>query len=83
MNIKDQFEIRDVRHLKGDFLPSIIRIARELEIGKGLCIIQNSEPIQLYPVLSELKYKYLTCRISETEYHIYFFRSSKNSTQLF
>ncbi len=78
LNIKDQFEIKDVRELKGNFLPSILVKAKLLDVGKGLCIVQSFEPIPLYSVMTELGYEYETDKISETEYRVYFYRTKKN-----
>ncbi len=74
---KQSFEIKDVRDLKGNFLPAILKKAQNLEIGKGLCIIQSFEPIPLYSVLNELGYEHHTEKIAETEYRVYFFRIKK------
>jgi len=73
---KESFEIRDVRELKGNFLPSILKKARSLEVGSGLCIVQSFEPIPLYSALEDLGYEHHTYKMSETEYRIYFFRST-------
>ena len=75
--IKDESEVTDVRQLKGNFLPAIIKKAQNLDVGKGLCIIQSFEPIPLYSALSELGYEYTTDKVSDTEYRVYFFRTSK------
>ena len=79
-NKKDEFEVKDVRKLKGNFLPSILKKAQELEIGQGLCIIQGFEPIPLYSALAELGFEYETDKVSETEYRVYFYRISKNES---
>lgn len=75
---KDVFEVKDVRQLKGNFLPSILKKAQGLDINKGLCIIQSFEPIPLYSALSEMGYEYHIEKISETEYRVYFFRIAIN-----
>jgi hypothetical protein len=75
-NLINTFEIKDVRKLKGNFLPSIINKAKSLDIGKGLCVIQSFEPIPLYSALAELGYEYQTDKISQTEYRVYFYRTS-------
>jgi alkylhydroperoxidase/carboxymuconolactone decarboxylase family protein YurZ len=77
IKLKEQFEIKDVRQLKGNFLPSIMKKAQNFDIGQGLCIIQSFEPIPLYSALSELGYEYIINRVSGTEYRVYFFRTSK------
>ena len=61
---KKSFEVRDVRKLKGNFLPSILKKARSLEVGSGLCIVQSFEPIPLYSALEDLGYEHHTDRIS-------------------
>jgi len=65
---KEEFEIKDVRSMKGNFLPSLLKKAQKMEAGKGLCVIQSFEPIPLYSALAELSYEHHTEKISETEY---------------
>ena len=72
---KETFEVMDVQQLKGNFLPSILKKAQDLEAGKGLCIVQSFEPIPLYSALEDLGYEHQTDKISETEYRVYFYRS--------
>ncbi|MEA3505419.1 MAG: DUF2249 domain-containing protein [Bacteroidota bacterium] len=79
---KEQFEVKDVRQLKGNFLPSILKKAQSLEVGKGLCVIQSFEPIPLYSALSEMGYEYETDKVSETEYKVYFYRITKVESNL-
>lgn len=79
-NKKDEFEVKDVRKLKGNFLPSILKKAQGLEVGQGLCIVQGFEPIPLYSALSELGFEHETDKVSETEYRVYFYRLSKNES---
>jgi len=72
---KETFEVMDVRQLRGNFLPSILKKAQDLEAGNGLCIVQSFEPVPLYSALQDLGYEHQTDRISETEYRVYFYRS--------
>jgi hypothetical protein len=74
---KDTFETKDVRKLKGNFLPSIIKEAQSLDVGKGLCIIQSFEPIPLYSALAEIGFEHQTDKVAENEYRVYFYRQSK------
>ncbi len=76
---KEIFELKDVRELKGNFLPAILKIAQNIEVGKGICIVQSFEPIPLYSALEELGYEYYTDKVSETEYKVYFYRSNIKS----
>jgi len=77
MKFKEQFEVKDVRQLKGNFLPSILKSAQNTDVGKGLCVIQSFEPIPLYSALTELGFEHDTDKVSETEYHVYFYRLTK------
>ncbi len=74
---KETFEVRDVRSLKGNFLPSILKKAEKLEVGQGLCVIQSFEPIPLYSAMGEMGYEYETEKVSEIEYKVYFHRNEK------
>jgi len=76
---KKSFNVMDVRTLKGNFLPGILKKAQNLETGKGLCIIQSFEPIPLYSALQELGFEHHTDKISETEYQVYFFRTDEKT----
>ncbi len=76
---KSDFEVKDVRGLKGNFLPSVLKKAQSIEAGNGLCIVQSFEPIPLYSALGELGYEYDTDKVSETEYRVYFYRSTVKS----
>ncbi len=79
---KSEFEVKDVRELKGNFLPSILKKAEKLEVGMGLCVVQSFEPIPLYSALEELGYEYDTEKIAADEYRVYFYRVSKGDTKL-
>ncbi len=75
--LKNQFDKLDVRKLTGNFLPGILKKAQDLEEGMGLHIIQSFEPIPLYSTLKELGFEYITDKISDVEYHVYFYRIKK------
>lgn len=81
-NKKDSFEVADVRELKGNFLPMILKKAKNTEVGKGLCVIQSFEPIPLYSALSDLGYEYITEKTSNNEYRVYFYRIEKKEPTL-
>lgn len=72
---KEQFEVSDVRNLKGNFLPVILKKATNLGLNEGICVVQSFEPIPLYSALSELGYEHVTEKIHDDEYRIYFFRT--------
>lgn len=81
LNQKDTFEVKDVRQMKGNFLPAILNKAKNLEVGKGVCIVQNFEPIPLYSALEDLGFEYQMDKISEIEYRVYFYRKTKKEPQ--
>ncbi len=74
---KNHFEKFDVRTLKGDFLPAIIKKAKQIPRGKGILIIQNFEPIPLYNSMKNLGYDYFTEKKTEEEYYCYFYRQEE------
>ncbi len=80
--IKENFEVKDVRELKGNFLPSILKKAKSLEVNNGICIVQSFEPIPLYAAMAELGYEHETEKISETEFRVYFYRVKKQKSDL-
>ena len=47
----------------------------ELKAGLGLEIIQTFDPIPLYEVMEGLGYEHHTERVSDNEYHAYFYRT--------
>jgi alkylhydroperoxidase/carboxymuconolactone decarboxylase family protein YurZ len=76
LNKKESFEVRDVRELKGNFLPGLLKKAQKMKEGEGLCVVQSFEPIPLYSALEELGFEHHTEQISETEYRIFFYRTA-------
>jgi len=77
MDKVETFEVMDVRKLRGNFLPAILKKAQGLEVSKGLYIIQSFEPIPLYSALGDLGYEYYTEKASKLQYRVYFYRVSK------
>lgn len=82
LNNKHNFEVIDVRELKGNFLPSILKKSQNLEVNNGICIVQSFEPIPLYPAMAELGYEHETEKINETEFRVYFYRVKKQESGL-
>lgn len=68
------FKMIDVRGVQGNFFPGIKKQAMELEVGKGIEIVQTFDPIPLYEVMQQLGYEYYTEQVTDTEYHAYFYR---------
>lgn len=77
MDKAETFEVMDVRKLRGNFLPAILKKTQGMGVGEGLYIIQSFEPIPLYSALSDLGYEYYTEKVSELKYRVYFYRVSK------
>lgn len=75
INKKDEFEVKDVRQFKGNFLPSILKKAQSVKQGNGICVVQSFEPIPLYSALEDLGFEYSTDKISDKEFRVYFFRT--------
>ena len=75
--LKEQFEVKDVRQLKGNFLPAILKKAQNMDVGEGLCVVQSFEPIPLYSALAEMGYEHDVDKVSDAEYRAYFYRTSK------
>ncbi len=68
------FKKADVRGIQGNFFPGLKKQAMELSKGEGMEIIQSFEPIPLYEVMEGLGYERHTEKVSENEYHAYFYR---------
>jgi len=72
----------DVRALKGNFLPAILKKAAALNVGEGLCIVQSFEPIPLYSALAELGFEYHSESVSDAEFRVYFYRVKKVESEM-
>ena len=69
---KEEFEVLDVRGWKEDPFSEIMKKASSLEVGDGFRLLQIFEPIPLINMLKPLGIDYLTERISDFRYNIYF-----------
>ena len=58
------------------------RRQKKIEVGAGLYVIQSFEPIPLYSALSDLGFEYLTEKISDDEYRVYFHRTEEKEPTL-
>ncbi len=72
-----EYEDLDARELEGYFAPEIIASAKDVPPGKGLKVVQAFEPVPLYDVLLDMGWAHLTQKISENEFHIYFYREKE------
>ena len=73
-NNKESFDVIDVRKLTGNFLPMVLKKASDVNVGKGICVVQSFEPIPLYSALADFGFEYSTEKISDNEYRVYFYR---------
>lgn len=74
-NSVSEFKRIDVRGISGNFFQGLKKQAMELKAGLGLEIIQTFDPIPLYEVMEGLGYEHHTERVSDNEYHAYFYRT--------
>ncbi|MDW5300309.1 MAG: hypothetical protein SA378_09250 [Sedimentibacter sp.] len=74
-NQKSSFSAIDVRNLTNNFLPGILHKAQQVDLNNGICVIQSFEPKPLYSALENLGFEYVTEKISEHEYRVYFYRT--------
>ena len=79
---KESFEVIDVRKFTGNFLPMILKKARTLSVGEGVCVIQSFEPIPLYSAMADLGFEHLTEKISDNEYRVDFYRTEHKESTL-
>ena len=68
------FKRVDVRGIQGNFFQGLKKQAMELPSGEGMEVIQSFEPIPLYEVMDGLGYERHTEKVSEAEFHAYFYR---------
>lgn len=73
----EKFKVADVRGISGNFFPNLKKQAEDLDIGEGIHIVQSFEPIPLYDVMEKLGFEKYVDRISDSEYHAYFYRIEK------
>jgi len=70
-----EFKTIDVRGLAGNFFPGLKQQAMKTPVGSGLEIVQSFEPIPLYEVMEQLGFERETSKVSDSEYHVYFYRT--------
>jgi hypothetical protein len=69
------FKKIDVRGVQGNFFPGIKMQAMKMAVGEGMEIVQNFDPLPLYEVMDGLGFERHTEKVTETEYHAYFYRT--------
>ena len=74
-NKKDTFPVIDVREITNNFLPLILQKAQQVNLNNGICVVQTFEPKPLYSALKDLGFEYITEKVSEHEYRVYFYRT--------
>ncbi len=79
---KSDFIEMDVRGLKGNFLPAILKKAGLLKKGEGIGIVQSFEPIPLYSTFEEMGFDHVTERQGEGKYVAFFYRLEEKTGDL-
>lgn len=79
---KDSFEVIDVRNLTGNFLPMLLKKGSTTSVGEGICVIQSFEPIPLYSTMAGLGFEYVTEKVSDNEYRVYFYRAKEKQVNM-
>lgn len=70
-----EFMTVDVRGIQGNFFQGLKKQAMGFSAGQGIEVVQNFDPIPLYEVMEGLGFEYHTEKVSDTEYHAYFYRT--------
>ncbi|MGI6157640.1 MAG: DUF2249 domain-containing protein [Saccharofermentanales bacterium] len=78
---EEDFDVIDVRGLRGNFFPGLQKKAAGLDVGQGLKIIQSFEPHPLYQALGDLGFEHHTEKVDDNEYHVYFYRVEKKASE--
>ncbi len=73
----NNFKVIDLRGIAGNFFQGLKQQAAQIKVGEGLKIIQSFEPIPLYEVMEKLGFEQHTEKISENEFHAYFYRTEE------
>jgi len=74
-NKKSEFEVVDVRKTSGAFLVGLLKRASKIEVGNGICVVQSFEPKPLYSSFVDMGFEYITEKVSNSEYRVYFYRN--------
>lgn len=72
-----EFRKADVRNIAGNFFPGLKAQAEKIPAGSGMEVIQSFEPIPLYEVMAELGFEHHTEKVSDNEYHVFFYRTEE------
>ncbi len=77
------FDVVDARKMSGNFLPAILKKVEQISLYEGICVIQSFEPIPLYSILEKMGFEKDCEKVSDTEYHAYFYKTKEqgDSTQ--
>lgn len=69
------FKKVDVRGISGNFFAGLKSQAEKLSVGEGIEIIQSFEPVPLYEVMEGLGFERNVEKVSDKEYHAFFYRT--------
>lgn len=74
---KGTFQVVDGRGKGMDFMPIFLEKAKQIELGDGITVIQNFEPVPLYPQMTKLGFDYVVEKIADDQYRAYFYREKE------
>lgn len=70
----------DVRGVREDFFQGLKKQVVSLPVGSGIEVIQTFDPLPLYDVMGMLGYESHTEKVSDNQYHAYFFRTEEKGS---
>ena len=74
---KESFPSLDFRRATENFLPRLLKRATGTPEGEGFCVVQTFEPLPLYAALEDMGFEYVTEKISDLEYRVWFCRTEE------
>lgn len=74
------FDVREILASGSDPLKAIMKQFKDIEIGKTLCIINTFVPTPLVKLFEKDNTLHYVVTINPSEYHTYFFKQGKDST---
>ncbi|OQY39218.1 MAG: hypothetical protein B6229_04290 [Spirochaetaceae bacterium 4572_7] len=73
--IKESFDVLEVRSMLTDPFDIIIKKAYEVEEGHGFVLVQQFEPLPIINMLTEMGFEYLTEQVDSKEFRVYFYKT--------
>lgn len=73
MKRKINYKILDGRGKSEEFRDCVLRVLEELPKDDGICVIKEFEPVPLYKIMEKKGFDKHIDKLSEEEYHVWFF----------